>query len=722
MSGARVNTCVSLCLPVVSKTARVFFVSFVDAFRAFVFSWFTSRRAATAAALVIALAPVALFSPGCGGQAAAHAAEDEGLIVLRRSEGDDPKSLDPHVAGDVISSRHCGMTYECLFQYDYLAEPPQLVPALAREKYEYDAETLTYTFRLRDDVYFQADRCFHPDAQGRTYREEGEGMQSERAPGRKLTAHDFVYSFKRFAAQAETGGYWILEDAQIKGLEEYRQGALRIAGEGPEYDPDAPLRRYIVENDVEGLRALDDYTFQVELTRPYPQFVHAITLSYGAAVAREAAEYYGKQFFRKPVGTGPFTLTEWRSNWRIVWERNPDFREEFFRKSDDPRDERFKPFMGQRLPLADRAVFTIVRESQARWLNFRNGLLDFSGLDRDQYDAAITPQGELTDDMRERGIGIQRNAEPTLHYIAFNMNDPVVGTPARERGRALRRAMALCIDRRDYIRRYLNGRGQPATQITPPNMIGHFEDYASPSQRHDPEEALRILREAGFNVEGAGANVVTRDPDTGRQVTVNVLLRRNNEAMREYARFLRSSGLKIGVIIESELMTFPEWLQRTDDNAGQIFDAGWVMDYPDAQNMLQLLYGPNRPPGINNSAYESPEFDRAYSEMVVLDEADPEKLERKLELIRELNEIFDRDVPWILMENREDVLLHHQWWVPPKPNYFAYTHIKFEHADTARRSELAVQWTSAKLWPQVILGLLLALPLAAVGVRIVRQM
>jgi oligopeptide transport system substrate-binding protein len=252
-------------------------------------------------------------------------------------------------------------------------------------------------------------------------------------------------------------------------------------------------------------------------------------------------------------------------------------------------------------------------------------------------------------------------------------------------------------------------------------MIGHFDDYHSPAQIYDPEAGIEILREAGYIIEGSGANLVARDPDTRRQATVTVSLRRNDDAARDYARFLQSSGAKVGVRVNSEMMTFAEWLRRRGENDGQIFDSGWIMDYPDAQNMLQLLYGPNRPPGVNGAAYASSEYDVLYEEMVTLDENNPEQLARKLELITQMNEVLDRDVPWILMVNREDVVLYHDWYIPPKPNPFAYTFIKFEYADTEKRSESAIQWTRAPLWPAMIFAILALIPAGLVGIKLLKQ-
>ncbi len=676
----------------------------------------------TEAALVLTpLLALALFSAtSCGGTAATLATEDKDLVVIRRDDTGDPKSIDPHIAGDVVSSKHCGMAYECLLQYDYLKRPPTLIPSLAAEMPVYDAATTSYTFKLRDDVYFSDDRCWHPDASGKKYRDEGESLQETRGKGRKLNAHDIVYSFKRLAALPDSGGFWVIE-GQIKGLDEFRNKALDLAGEGPSEDPEQKWREHLNDAPVEGLKVIDDRTVRVTLNKPYPQFLYAITLSYGAAVAREAAEYYDKDFFRKPVGTGPFILKRWKQNWEVVWVRNPNFRPEFFPTSDAPEDAPYKPLMGKKLPIADVIHFRIIAESQASFLSFLAGNLDVSGLDKDQFDKAISPQQEVTSDLAEKNIKLQRYAEATIHYISFNMNDTTVGTPAGEKGRAIRRAMALAFPREDYIARYLNNRGSPAPQLVPPGMKGHQPSNNMPSQRHDPEAARKVLQDAGFDVKPKGTAFEAVDPATGKPVTITVSFRSTAETTKQYATFLASAAAQAGIVVQPELLTFSEFLKRQDDGKGQAYDAGWVMDYPDAQNMLQLLYGPNKPPGINSAAYASAEYDRLYEEMAVLDDNVPEQLARKLELIEQMHKVLEQDVPWVLIEYRVIYALYHDWHLISKPNEFAYTYYKFWYSDSARRSEMAAQWSSAPVWPGLVIGLILLVPVGLVGMKIVRQ-
>jgi ABC-type transport system substrate-binding protein len=377
--------------------------------------------------------------------------------------------------------------------------------------------------------------------------------------------------------------------------------------------------------------------------------------------------------------------------------------------------------MGKRLPIADVIHFRIIAESQASFLSFLAGGLDVSGLDKDQFDKAISPQQEVTPQLDEKNIKLQRYAEATIHYISFNMNDTTVGTPAGEKGRAIRRAMALGFPREDYISRYLNNRGSAAEQVVPPGMKGHQPSNRMPSQHYDAAAGRKVLQNGGFEVRTKGTAFEAIDPATGKPVTITVSFRSTAETTKQYATFLASAAAQVGIIVQPELLTFSELLKRQDDGKGQAYDAGWVMDYPDAQNMLQLLYGPNKPPGINSAAYASAEYDRLYEEMSVLDDNIEVQLARKLFLIEKMHAVLEHDTPWVLIEYRVIYALYHDWHLISKPNEFAYTYYKFWYSDSNRRSEMAAQWNSAPVLPALILILLTMIPVVLVGLKIARQ-
>jgi len=669
---------------------------------------------------IACLGAVLVTTPGCGGTAATLAALDEGLVVVRRSESEDPKSIDPHKTGDVISSRHAGMAYECLYQYDYLERPAKLIPCLAADFPKFDSVTNTYVFKLRDDVYFSDDRCFHPDAAGKTFAQEGIDAQSERGKGRKLTAYDMVYSFKRLAALPDSEGFWVIEN-KVVGLDAFHAEAIALKGKSEGADPDAEWRAKF-DAPVAGLKALDDQTFVVTLTENYPQFLYAISMSYGAAVAREACDYYDKELARHAVGTGPFVLKKWRFSSEIIWERSPTFRQEYFPTSDKPEHAKYRPWMGKRLPIADRISFRIIKESQTDFLEFLQGNVDVVGIDKDQFSAAVSPQSEITPKLAEKGIKLMKYAEPTISYISFNMNDPIVGAGGGPKALAIRRALAMSVDRDDHIRRYLNGRGEPALQLVPPGTWGHQDSNRLSGQVYDPAQARKILADAGFAVAEKGENLYrTDDPATGKQVTVNILLRRNDAAAGDYAMFLKTCGDKVGILVQCERMTFSEFLKRQNEGTGQAYDAAWVMDYPDAQNMLQLLYGPNKPPGINSASYASAEYDRLYKEMAILDETVPEQKQLKATLIGKMHAELEKDVPWVVLNFRKVYSLYHGWYTPAEPNPFAYTYLKFSHSDTPARAKNAVAWAETPVLPGLLMAILLILPAGMMATRIIKQ-
>ncbi|MCF6227177.1 MAG: ABC transporter substrate-binding protein [Planctomycetes bacterium] len=679
---------------------------------------------------MLAILAFAAANTGCG-TAASMASEDEGKVVIRRNETANPRFLDPHTAGDVVSSRHTGMTYETLFEYHYLTKGPTLVPLLAAKEAEYDEKTLTYTFTLRKDIRFTADRCWHEDAKGKSYRDddEGEAKQELKANGRLLTSKDFIYSFKRLAA-LKKGGFWVIE-GQIEGLDEFRGEALKLSGEGPADDPDKLWREHLNNTKVNGIKYLDDQRFSVTLVKPYPQFLYAITLSYGAAVAREAVEYYGRDFFRKPVGTGPFVLTSWKSNWELVWERNPDYREINFPSFDEKIvtdswkgsekefaqiKKKWGKLAGKKLPISDKVDFRIIKESQPAFLNFKKGMLDISGIDTNQFDAVIA-QGLLKDDMKEKGIWLLKYARPSVSYFSFNMTDSEVGAPAGDKGRAIRKALARSIDRKDYVRRYLNERGQPAAQLVPPGVNGRQPENDMPSQHFDPEAGRKILTDAGFKLTGSGDNFTAIDPETNRQVAISVSFRGNTAIIDRYASFVVDCGRRVGIKVEAEKMTFNEFLRRQNAGEGQCYNAGWVMDYPDAQNMLQLLYGPNKPPGINSAGFDNAEYNRLYSEMAPLDDSVPEQKKRKNRLIRQMHEILEQETPWVLINYGMVYSLNHEWHLPaPVPNAFNYVGIKYHYSDSEARSKKANEWEETS-WLPLILFTLMALAPAGMMIR-----
>lgn len=521
------------------------------------------------------------------------------------------KTFDPAQASDAYSIQSQYQIYEGLYEYKYLARPYDVQPALAAALPQVSEDGLTYTIPVRTDIEFQDDEAF-PGGRGR-----------------KVTAHDFVFSIKRLAdVRTQTYGWWVFDD-KIVGL-----NAFRAATEALPPLPDS-LVPVLYDRPVEGLYAPNDSTVVIRLTRPYPYFKYILAMPYAYVIAHEVLRHYGEEFLNHPVGTGPFMLHEWRRGLRLTFVRNPKYRHGFYPVEGTAADSAagLLADAGKPLPFVDRVELGIFNETQPMWLNFLRGNLDRSSIPKDNYAQAVNPERGLRREFEARGIRLHRMADLDVVYICLNMKDPVIGS-----NRKLRQALQLGYDVETVVSRFYNGRGVRAHGIIPPGLFGHEEDYASPLGVYDVPRARALLAEAGY-------------PE-GRGLPELVYLTVANTEARQRGEHFAQNMADLGIRVRVESATWPEYLERIRTSKFQMAGASWMADYPDPENFLQLLYGPNAPPGANNASYDNPEYNRLYEQVAVMEDG-PERLR----LIRRMRDIISEDRPWIIVAHRITELL-----------------------------------------------------------------
>lgn len=595
----------------------------------------------------VAVMALAFLCAGCGGTDL-HVRGGDNVFYGETSR---IRTLDPARAGDVASGMAVGKIYETLLEYHYLDRPYRVVPALAAEMPEVSEDGLVYTFRIRPGIYFQDDPCFT----------ETNGQ------GREVTADDFVYAIKRVAdVNTASTGYWAFND-RIVGLDAFREASA--TADTVDYG-----------REVAGLQALDRYTLQITLKRPYPQLLWILTMHYAAAVPREAVEYYGSDFRRNPVGTGPYVLEEWRPNYRIVFARNPKWaatgRIERYPEAGEPGDEAagLLADAGQPVPFIDRIVQYVVGDPSTQWLMFLRGQFETSGISRDNWDAVFTDDRVLTPELKALGIEMTVSPTMTVFYYAFNMLDPVVGQvddPEQDaRNRALRQALTSAFNTEEWIR-FHNHRVSRPTSPIPQGVVGYQErEVRFP---FDLEKARALLAEAGYP-EG-------RDPVTGRRLQIELDLgSADNPDLRHATELFVDFMDRIGVVIVPQYNNWPTFLEKIRRGQVQMFSVGWVADYPDAENFLQLFYGPNVSPGPNHAKYRNAEFDRLYEQVREM----PDSPERTA-LYQQMADIVMEDAPWIMQSQRMAYHLRHHWLRNYKPHDFPYGMTKYLRIDTDAR-------------------------------------
>jgi ABC-type transport system substrate-binding protein len=547
------------------------------------------------------------------------------------------KGFDPVKVSDVASSAMICRVYEGLLDYAYLDRPYRVQPMLAETMPEVSADGLTYTFHIRKGIFFQDDPCF-PGGKGR-----------------ELTAEDFVYSIKRIAdLKNASSGFWVF-NGRVAGLDEFRAAS---AGDAPtDY---AAL--------VEGLHSIDRYTLQIRLKEAYPQLLWVLAMHYTFAVPREAVEFYGDGFVNHPVGTGPYILETWNNNYRIEFVRNPKWAEtgrvELYPSTgtEEARAAGLLDDAGRQIPFIDRIVQYVVDDVATTWMMFLSGQFSYSTISRDNWAAVITPGRELVSEMKEQGVELLSSPTLYLSYIGFNMDDPLVG-----KNKKLRQALSCAFDP-ELLVQYYNGRVTPVYGPLPDPLAGFKPNPTAYS--FNLAKAKQLLAEAGYP-DGI-------DPATGRRLELTLELGDAAPDTRQSVELMVGMVDKIGVVLKAGYNNWPAFLDKLDRRQAQIFKLGWVADYPDSENFLQLFYGPNASPGPNHANYVNPQIDKLYEQLrTMLPGSEKDRL------CEQMVDIVIEDCPWVFLYQPMDFAVVHNWLKNYSLHDFPYTMTKYRRVDNA---------------------------------------
>jgi ABC-type transport system substrate-binding protein len=549
--------------------------------------------------------------------------------------GFDPCTGHDYYSGSVIES-----IFDRLVTYDYLARPAKLVPLAAESLPEVTNDGKTYTFRIRRGIHFTPDPAF----KGRK---------------RELTAADFAYSIKRLMDPRLRSVWKFLVDGKIVGLDEV---AKRAASSG-KFDYDAP---------VAGFEFPDRYTLRIRLTATDYNFAHVLAMATVGAVAREVVEHYGDDIAAHPVGTGPYKLARWVRSSKIFLDANPDYRGFVWDfKGSDPEDAAIMEGMqGKRMPQIGRIEISIMEEDQSRWLAFQQDQLDVMNMEGPLAPRALDG-GKLKPELAARGIRLSRIVDPEILYTYFNLQDPVVGGMSREKI-ALRRAMAMAFNAEEDAQVILNGQALALQYFIPQGVVGHDPSYRS-SNAYDPALANRLLDRFGYRRDADG----WRRQPSGEPLLIRYATRPDTLG-RQREELWQRSLKAIGIRMEAQRMPFAELLKDEKQCKLMMRTAAWVADYPDGDNFVQLLYGPNTGQS-NNGCVRLPEFDRIYEQARML----PDSPERN-RLYRQLARVMEVNGLWVL-----DIGRYHNMLTQPRVSGFKkhpILHVEWMYFDIEARN------------------------------------
>lgn len=663
--------------------------------------------------------------------------EDES--VLYSSFSIRPKHLDPARSYSSNEAQFTAQIYEPPLQYHYLKRPYTLIPLAANSlptvNY-YNAEGVRldgeinihdlaysiYEISIKPGIQYQPHPAFSRISNGEfEYHELNDDELTtiqtlsdfKNTDTRELVAADYVYQVKRLAHPDIHSPILSLMAEHIVGLTEFSQQLQQQKQAGQSID----LQSF----DISGVELIDKYRYQIKVKGKYPQLNYWLAMPFFAPMPWEADLFYQQAGLKKknisldwyPVGTGPYYLTENNPNRRMVLTKNPNFHGELYPSQGEKGDQAsgLLEDATNEMPFINKVIFSLEKESIPLWNKFLQGYYDASGINSDSFDQAIQVGGggdfNLSKGMIEKNIKLKTAIETSTYYMGFNMLDSVVGGYS-EQAKKLRQAISIAIDYEEYISIFTNGRGTAAQGPIPPGMFGHIEgeEGINPyvyewknnvAKRKSIRDAKQLLIEAGYP-NG-------RDENTGKPLILHLDVPASGPDAKARFDWVRKQFQKLDIQLVIRNTDYNRFQEKMRKGQAQIFQWGWNADYPDPENFLFLLYGPNgkvNDQGENAANYQNIIFDELFEKMRTMDNGD-----ERQKIIDKMLEALHKDSPWVWGYHPKQFYLYHAWNKNIKPNLMANNTLKYRRLDAELRQQQQQQWNTPILWPLAMIFLII---------------
>ena len=341
---------------------------------------------------------------------------------------------------------------------------------------------------------------------------------------------------------------------------------------------------------VTGVVVVNDHTLRITVDAPKAYFLAKLTYPVAFVVDRQQIEADGAGWVRQPNGSGPFVLAS-MSRELIALEAN----ERYYGVAPSVRRVEYVLSGGQPLAM------------------YENDELDIAQVSPAEIERVTDPENPLS---RELVTG----SEPSVQYLGFNVAMPPFDD------RAVRQAFAHAIDRAKIADLVLRGTATEAKGILPPAMPDF--DPTLEGLAYDPERARALLASSRYGAEGAMPPIVLTVSGTSGYLS---------SIDRAILSMLEEN---LGIEATVEQVEWGYFLRDLNERRYPFFSAGWIGDYPDSQNFLDLLFHSGS--SQNHTGYSNPEVDGLLEQARV--ETDPE---RRTALYREAERLIVADAPWV---------------------------------------------------------------------------
>ncbi len=475
-----------------------------------------------------------------------------GYLYLRLNSN--PTTLDPALITDVMGGGIAAKLFNGLIRFN---ENLEIVPDIARS-WTLSPDQLTYTFRLRRDVRF--------------------------SNGRKVTAQDVRYSFERVLTPGTKAPLtWVLD--RIEGARDFLAAKATT---------------------ISGIRVPNDHTLVLKLEKPFGPFLSLLAMTTAYVVPREEVERLGQDFGTHPVGSGPYTLKDWKHGQYLALTADDDY------------------FEGR--PKLNGITYRIIPEDLTAVMEFETGRLDVLQIPSSEYRRYTTDPA-----WRDHVYG-----KPGLnsYYLGLNCTRPPFNDVR------VRRAMNMAIDRQHILNTVFEKRGVLATGPIPPDLWKYRALTRGRSgYSYDPQKAKALIHAAG--AEGATVKIyITADPEVLDIVSV----------IEDY---LKKAGLKPD-ITQLDWTAFKHAVNEGEPDA---FWLSWYADYPDPENFLFPLFDSG---SVGSSGNRTRCLDPELDKLIETAQSTVDERQR-YRLYSQAEDRIIQNAPWVFMWHKADYFVIQPW-------------------------------------------------------------
>lgn len=477
-----------------------------------------------------------------------------------------PTTLDPALITDVSSASIAAKLFNGLVR---LNENLEIIPDIA-ERWEISKDGLRYRFYLKENIRF--------------------------LNSREVKSQDFKYSFERILdPKTKSPNTWVFD--RVDGAKEFQKGDAK---------------------EVKGFKAINDYTFEIKLKRPFSPFLSMLTMTPAYVISKKEVERWKNDFSSYPSGTGPFVLKRWLPNRELVLERN----ENYF-------DEKAK---------VKGIVYKIIPEDLTAVTEFELGNIDVISLPASAY-------SKFKNDKKWNKYIISLEGLNT-YYLGMNSSRHPFNNPN------LRRAVSYAIDRRKILKTFYEGRGRLAAGPVPDLL-----------RKWDIKEKGQV---SGVKGRNRGENfLVNYDPRKAKEIinsegmsgiNVNMYVTADQDVI-DLAEIIQSYLSAVGMNVNIKQLEWSAYKDAVNKGEPDMFWLSWWADYPDPENFLfPLFHSSNIGPAGNRTRYINKEVDTLIEKgQNSLNEKERNNFYKKAE------EIIIKDMPWVSFWHRTDFLIKQPW-------------------------------------------------------------